>query len=79
MNKNIDDLLIGILEINYLQLWGRLPGIENEYNRDLYPFNWYDFSTEKKCKILAEAIQYKKKIVETNCYQQLMEDVKFSK
>lgn len=79
MDKNNNDLLIGILEINYLQLWGRLPGVENGGNRDLYPLNWYDFSIETRSKILAEAIQQKKKIVDTIIYQELIDDVKISK
>lgn len=67
--KTIYIMMLG----NFLKENGR--NIEDD-NSDLFPFNWYLSDDYKlKAEILYEAIQTKKKIVETEKYQLMIEGV----
>lgn len=68
--KTIYIMMLG----NFLKENGR--NIEDD-NSDLFPFNWYLSDDYKlKAEILYEAIQTKKKIVETEKYQLMIEGVR---
>ena len=68
--KTIYIMMLG----NFLKENGR--NIEDD-NSDLFPFNWYLSEDYKlKAEILYEAIQTKKKIVETEKYQLMIEGVR---
>ena len=68
--KTIYIMMLG----NFLKENGR--NIEDD-NSDLFPFNWYLTDNYKlKTEILYEAIQAKKKIVETEKYQLMIEGVR---
>lgn len=63
-----------MMEGNFIKENGR--NIEDD-NSDLFPFNWYLSEDYKlKTEILYEAIQTKKKIVETEKYQLMIEGVR---
>lgn len=68
--KTIYIMMLG----NFLKENGR--NVEDD-NSDLFPFNWYLSEDYKlKAEILYEAIQTKKKIVETEKYQLMIEGVR---
>ena len=68
--KTIYIMMLG----NFLKENGR--NIEDD-NSDLFPFNWHLSEDYKlKAEILYEAIQAKKKIVETEKYQLMIEGVR---
>ena len=68
--KTIYIMMLG----NFLKENGR--NVEDD-NSDLFPFNWYLSDDYKlKAEILYEAIQTKKKIVETEKYQLMIEGVR---
>ena len=68
--KTIYIMMLG----NFIKENGR--NIEDD-NSDLFPFNWYLTDNYKlKTEILYEAIQAKKKIVETEKYQLMIEGVR---
>ena len=68
--KTIYIMMLG----NILKENGR--NVEDD-NSDLFPFNWYLSDDYKlKAEILYEAIQTKKKIVETEKYQLMIEGVR---
>lgn len=63
-----------MMEANYLRELGR--NLEDD-NSDIFPFNWYlsnDYVL--KTEILYEAIKTKKRIVEIEKYQLMIEGVK---
>ena len=68
--KTIYIMMLG----NFLKENGR--NVEDD-NSDLFPFDWYLSEDYKlKAEILYEAIQTKKKIVETEKYQLMIEGIR---
>ena len=68
-----EKFLYVMMEGNFIKENGRNI---KEDNSDLFPYNWYLTDNYKlKTEILYEAIQTKKKIVETEKYQLMIEGV----
>ena len=74
LTMQYDKFIYVMMEGNFIKENGR--NIEDD-NSDLFPFNWYLSDDYKlKTEILYEAIQTKKKIVETEKYQLMIEGVR---
>ena len=73
------ELVYNLLEIKYLKTFGKNVTLNMEDDHDLYPNGWFlnsDYTV--KSKILAEAINKKIKIIDTEAYQEIIEGVKKS-
>ena len=74
------ELTYNLLEMKYLKIFGKKITPVMEYDHDLYPNDWFlnnDYNL--KSKILAEAINKKIKIVDTEAYQEIIEGVRKNK
>ena len=72
--------MYNILEVKYLKMFGRKVTYDLNDNADLYPNDWYiNNNYELKSKILLEALENKKKIVDTILYQNNIEGVRNSR
>lgn len=71
------DLVYNILETKYVKSRGRKVSIDPRANQDLYPAGWFsNGNLIKKSNILAEAIEKKCLIIETEGYAEIQEGVK---
>lgn len=72
-----EEMLYFMLEIKYLKMFGREITYDLCDNSDLYPSDWYiDSDYKLKSKILLEALENKKKIIETTLYQNNIEGIR---
>lgn len=78
MDKN--QFLYEMLEVKYLKMFSREVTTDLSVNEDLYPRDWFgNQDYEKKISILIEALENKKKIVDTKGYQSIVEGVEKSR
>lgn len=72
-----EKMLYNILDVKYLKMFNRKITYDSNANSDLYPNGWYLNKDYKvKIKILIEAIENKKLIVDTDLYQNIIEGVR---
>lgn len=69
--KELEEAMCRMMEVSYISQYDRKP---TDDNRDLYPIGWNDNQDyNEKIKILAEAVDRKKTIIETEAYQSIVE------
>ena len=69
--KELEEAMCRMMEVSYISQYDRKP---TDDNRDLYPIGWNDNQDyNEKIKILAEAVDRKKTIIETEAYQSMVE------
>lgn len=72
--------MCNILEVQYLKMFGRKVTYDLNANNDLYPSDWYIYTNyDLKSKILLEALENGKKIVNTTLYQNNSEGVRINR
>ena len=78
----VDDQRVAyqILDVKYVKAMGREVSWDPEVNSDLYPNDWFsNMNYAQKANILAEAIEKKCLIRETEAYLNIIEGVKTEK
>lgn len=69
--KELEEAMCRMMEVSYISQYNRTP---EDNNQDLYPLGWHaNQNYNEKIKILAEAVDNKKTIIETEAYQSMIE------
>lgn len=69
--KELEEAMCRMMEVSYISQYNRTP---EDNNQDLYPLDWHaNQDYNEKIKILAEAVDRKKTIIETEAYQSMVE------
>lgn len=72
--KELEEAMCRMMEVSYISQYNRKP---TDDNQDLYPIGWHDNKDyNEKIKILAEAVDSKKIIIETEAYQSMVEGMR---
>lgn len=75
MDDKDNRLLWNVLEVKYLKMFGREISCNPNDSYDLFPLGWYlDIDVDTKIKILLEALENNKKIVDTSLYQDMLNE-----